>query len=347
MGWNPDKKEIETLLTGDDGILERGGAVKREHVGNVTYLRGLIELSNRCRKNCYYCGIRSGNGACGRYTLTDEEVLSAAAFAAEKRYGSIAVQAGEDTSPAFTRRIARLVERIKEQWGDALGITLSLGEQEAPVYRMWRQAGAERYLLRIETSDRNFYAKLHPCDGVHDFDTRLRALDALREADYQVGSGVMIGLPGQTAGQVAADLLFLRDRDIDMCGMGPYLEHPQTPLYELRNLLLPQQERLELSLRAVAILRLLMPRINIAATTALQAIDPTGRERALRAGANVVMPNITPLRGRDAYRLYDKKPVSETLTGETAEGLFDRIRACGDEVGFGMPGTSLRYRSRH
>lgn len=347
MGWNPDKKEIEALLTGDDGILERGGAVKRKHVGSVTYLRGLIELSNRCRKNCYYCGIRSGNGACMRYTLTDEEVLSAAAFAAGNRYGSIAVQAGEDTSPAFTRRIARLVERIKEQWGDTLGITLSLGEQEASVYRMWRQAGAERYLLRIETSDRDLYGKLHPRDGVHDFDTRLRALDALREADYQVGSGVMIGLPGQTAGQVAADLLFLRDRDIDMCGMGPYLEHPQTPLYELRNLLLPQQERLELSLRAVAVLRLLMPRINIAATTALQAIDPTGRERALRAGANVVMPNITPLRGRGAYRLYDGKPVSETLTGETAEGLFDRIRACGDEVGFGMPGTSLRYRSRH
>lgn len=277
-------------------------------IGDKVYLRGLIELSNRCRKNCLYCGIRRGNTEAVRYELSDEQVLSAAEYAWKSGYGSVVIQAGERTDRAFVDRIEQLVGRIKTLSDGELGITLSLGEQDREVYRQWFKAGAHRYLLRIESSLPGLYAKIHPAD--HSFDRRLACLEVLKEEGYQVGTGVMIGLPYQTAENLADDLLFFKALDIDMCGMGPYIEYPGAPLAKVPSNY-TRDERLQLALRMIALLRLLMPDINIASTTALHALHPQGRELGIAAGANVMMPNLTPDAVRKNYKLYDNKPLQD------------------------------------
>ncbi|MEG0499735.1 MAG: [FeFe] hydrogenase H-cluster radical SAM maturase HydE [Rikenellaceae bacterium] len=341
-----EREEVEYLLFEDETLLERAHYYKGDNVGYVTYLRGLIELSNECIKNCLYCGIRRENEKAVRYSLTDEQVLEAARYAYENRYGSIALQAGERVSGDYVKRITELVKKIKQMSGGSLGITLSLGEQTKEVYHQWKKAGADRYLLRIETSNPELYTKIHPNDPLHTFEKRIKALEDLRETGYQVGTGVMIGLPFQTKKDLVDDLFFMKKMDIDMCGMGPYLEHRDTPLYEFRDLLWTQRERFEMTLRMVATLRLMMPKINIAATTALQAIDPVGREKALWAGANVIMPNITPVTTRASYKLYENKPVSEDCLDVQEKSLFERIISTGDEIGFGEQGNSLHYKFR-
>ncbi|MCD8101341.1 MAG: [FeFe] hydrogenase H-cluster radical SAM maturase HydE [Alistipes sp.] len=307
--------EIADLLSveGDEmeGLMARAAAVRDAAIGEGVYLRGLIEYSNICRKECLYCGIRKGNTAVGRYSLTEDEVLRCARTAWESGYGSVVIQGGENQSPEHVRTIERLLREIKSLSGGELGITLSLGEQSSEVYRRWFEAGAHRYLLRIETSDRELYGRIHPAGPVHSFETRLGALHHLRETGYQVGTGVMIGLPGQTVEMLARDLLFMREADIDMCGMGPYVESAATPLSRNPGTVIPPLKwRFDMALKMVAVLRILMPDINIAATTALQAIEPGGRMRAIRAGANVIMPNLTPERYRGDYFLYDNKPLS-------------------------------------
>lgn len=282
--------------------------VRNRAVGDQVYLRGLIELSNRCRKNCLYCGIRNGNSAAERYTLTDGQVLAAAEYAWRSGYGSVVIQAGERTDGVFVERIERLVRQIKTLSDGELGITLSLGEQERETYRRWFGAGAHRYLLRIEASSPELYARLHPAD--HRYEKRLECLGWLKEEGYQVGTGVMIGLPYQSVEDLADDLLFFRNLDIDMCGMGPYIEFPGTPLAEVP-CAFARDERLRLALRMIALLRLLMPDINIASTTALHALHPQGRELGIAAGANVMMPNLTPAVVRANYKLYDNKPLQD------------------------------------
>lgn len=342
-----DKKELEALLTIPEEKMENllflAAKTKRETLGNVTYLRGLIELSNICRKNCLYCGIRCSNTNTPRYTLSDEEVFFAADYAFKNRYGSIAIQAGEQQSEPFISRIERLVDEIKERTGGALGITLSLGEQSRDTYRRWKEVGADRYLLRIETSNETLYHSLHPEDRNHRFADRIEALHNLKDLGYQLGCGVMIGLPGQSISDLANDLLFFKRLDIDMCGMGPFIEHADT---HLKNPHLSLSARFDLTIRMIAILRILMPTINIAATTALQAIDPLGREKALRAGANVIMPNITPVNTRSAYKLYDNKPISEDCLDIQDKTLFERILAAGDEIGFDLQGNSKHFRDK-
>ncbi|MCC8035111.1 MAG: [FeFe] hydrogenase H-cluster radical SAM maturase HydE [Rikenellaceae bacterium] len=291
-------------------LLEEAGRCRSAVVGDGVYLRGLIEYSNICRKDCHYCGIRRSSSIACRYTLTEGEVLECARYAFEKNYGSIVIQGGENRSEDHISAIVRLVGKIKELTGGRLGITLSLGEQTGDTYRRWFEAGAHRYLLRIETSNERLYKSIHPCDPLHDFASRLRALEDLRNTGYQVGTGVMIGLPGQSMEDLARDLMYMHDLDIDMCGMGPYVESEGTPLAASRLPRLPLGKRYDLSLKMVASLRLLMPDINIAATTAMQAIYPEGRLHALRAGANVIMPNITPGKYRESYFLYDNKPLS-------------------------------------
>lgn len=189
-----------------------------------------------------------------------------------------------------------------------MGITLSMGEQSRETFERWKEAGAERYLLRIEASNRELYHKLHPHDDNHSYEKRLNALKLLQDCDYQVGTGVMVGLPFQTTSNLADDLLFFKDFDIDMIGLGPYIEHEDTPLYQYSDQLKPQAERFELSMRMVALLRILMKDVNIAATTAMQSIDELGREKVIKVGANVLMPNITPVRYREGYLLYENKP---------------------------------------
>ena len=318
--------------------------VKKETVGENVYLRGLVEISNICRKNCLYCGIRRDNLNTGRYELTSEEVLEAAAFAAEQGYGSMVIQGGERTDRKFIDKITSLLVEIKRRW--PLGITLSLGEQTEDVYREWFEAGAHRYLLRIESSTRELYEKIHPVDAVHSYETRVQALRDLRKCGYQVGTGVMIGLPFQTAANLADDLLFFKEMDIDMCGMGPYLVHSETPLYACRHLIPDLERRLDLSLRMVALLRLLMPDINIAATTAMQAIAPDGRERAILAGANVLMPNLTLSEVREDYQIYQNKPGVGEDAAISSSRTEQRLREMKIPIGYGQWGDSRHYRKR-
>lgn len=318
--------------------------VKKKTVGESVYLRGLVEISNICRRNCLYCGIRRDNLNTGRYELTSEEVLEAAAFAADQGYGSMVIQGGERTDSKFIDKITSLLVEIKRRW--PLGITLSLGEQTEDVYREWFEAGAHRYLLRIESSTKELYEKIHPVDAVHSYETRVQALRDLRKCGYQVGTGVMIGLPFQTAANLADDLLFFKEMDIDMCGMGPYLEHSETPLYAFRHMIPDQMRRLDLSLRMVALLRLLMPDINIAATTAMQAIVPDGRERAIMAGANVLMPNLTLSDVREEYQIYQNKPGVGEDAAISSSRTEQRLREMKIPIGYGQWGDSIHYRKR-
>jgi len=327
-------------------LFAQAAKVKEQHVGNVVYFRGLIEYSNICAKNCYYCGIRRGNRMVKRYTIAENEVLAAAEFAFKNGYGSVVLQSGEQYSRSFINTITRLVSGIKKLSGGALGITLSCGEQTNETYRSWFQAGAHRYLLRVESADEGFYSSLHPNDKLHQYQRRLQCLADLKEIGYQVGTGVMIGLPGQTTAQMANDLLFMKQIDVDMVGMGPYIEHQQTPLTQKSHLLLPLQQRFDYALKMIAILRIIMPDINIAAATAMQAIDKLGREKAVKAGANIIMPNITPGAFRDEYNLYENKPCTDDSAEDCKTCLEARVGITDHTIGYGQWGDSLHFRNR-
>jgi len=346
----PGKQDIVSLLgfrpPASEELFHRAHEVKTRYVGRKVYFRGLIEYSNVCSKNCFYCGIRSENRRYKRYVLEDREVIDAAIYAHKNRFGSLVIQSGEIRSKRFTEKIELLLGEISRKTNNELHVTLSLGEQSEETYRRWFEAGAHRYLLRIETSNRELYCKLHPADQHHEFENRIEGLKILRRNGYQVGTGVMIGLPFQTLDDLADDLLFFRDIDIDMVGMGPYIEHEETPLYRYRDMLLSLSERLELSLNMVAVLRLLMKDINIAATTAMQTIDLGGRERALLAGANVMMPNLTPLKYKQSYLLYKGKPGLEDDAEETIESMEENIRKAGDTIGYGEWGDSKHFNLR-
>lgn len=344
------KEDLVRLLGADEEesrlIFERSKAIKEKSVGRKVYFRGLIEYSNFCSKNCLYCGIRAGNSRYRRYEMPDEEVLEAARYAYDNKFGSIVIQSGERNDKKFITTIERLLEKIHLMTDGKLHITLSLGEQSEETYQKWFDAGAHRYLLRIEVSNPELYRKLHPNDKRHDYYERLEALRMLRKTGYQVGTGVMIGLPFQTLSDLADDLIFFRDFDIDMAGMGPYIEHEDTPLYQFRNLLLPLRERFLLSLKMVTLLRIMMKDINIAATTAMQTIDPQGREKALLVGANVIMPNLTPVKYRQSYLLYQNKPCLDEEAEECRSCLETRIALAGDEIGYGEWGDSGHFRNR-
>jgi biotin synthase len=341
------KGNLVTLLQakGEEGLwlLKKAGELKLATVGNKVYFRGLIELSNVCEKDCLYCGIRKSNDAVTRYNLTDAEVLDAARFAYREKYGSIVIQSGEVTNAAFVSRIERLITQIKELSNNQLGITLSLGEQTESTYRSWYEAGAHRYLLRIESSNPELYVQLHPFDGHHTYQQRRNALDLLKKIGFQTGTGVMIGAPFQNMDDLAGDLLFFREFDIDMVGMGPFIEHDDTPFRKPAADSLPLAERFNLSLRMVAILRLMMPDINIAATTALQAIDPLGRKKAVKAGANIIMPNITPGSYRNNYLLYNNKPCTDEEPEQCTGCLDARLALADSEIGYGEWGDSKHF----
>jgi biotin synthase len=344
------KEDLVRLLSASESesavILQKSAEIKKAYVGNKVYFRGLIEYSNYCVKNCFYCGIRSGNSRFARYEMTEEEVLAAARYAWENRFASIVIQSGERSDEGFISTIERMIQNIQQMTGGELHITLSLGEQSPETYRRWLDAGVHRYLLRIEVSNPELYRKLHPEDNLHSYSIRLEALKSLRRIGYQVGTGVMISLPYQTIEDLADDLLFFREFDIDMVGMGPYIEHPATPLYPLREELLSLRERFQFSLKMVALLRIMMKDINIAATTAMQAIDPMGREKALQAGANVIMPNLTPTKYRQDYLLYENKPCLNEEAAQCKSCLETRIRIAGDIVGYGEWGDSKHFANR-
>ena len=344
------KEDLICLLkcSGEDRLklFEKAKETKAAFIGKKVYFRGLIEYSNYCKKNCYYCGIRAGNSRFARYRMTDDEVLEAVNYAFTNDYASIVMQSGEQTNKAFIAKIESLLKRIHQQTNGNIHVTLSLGEQSEETYRRWFEAGAHRYLLRIEVSNPDLYLKLHPNNLRHDYHHRLEALKTLRRTGYQVGTGVMIGLPFQTIPDLADDLIFFRDFDIDMAGMGPYIEHADTPLFRYRDQLIPLKDRFDLSLKMVAILRIMMKNINIAATTAMQTIDPQGREKALMVGANVIMPNLTPVKYRQDYLLYENKPCLDEEAEECKSCLEARIHMAGDSIGYGEWGDSRHFTER-
>ena len=345
------RQKIIRLLSQTDfdeqqSLFKRAYVLKVEQLGKKVNLRGLIEFSNQCGKNCLYCGIRAGNSKVVRYSMTDDEVLEVVEFAKSKGLTGVVLQSGERSDVDFVNRITMLISKIKKVTEKTFRITLSVGEQSYETYQRWFEAGAQRYLLRIETSDEMLYKRIHPNDGLHSFEKRLSCLDAIQKAGFQTGTGVMIGLPGQTVENLADDLLFIQRNGIDMVGMGPFLEHAQTPMYEFKEERMPLIERFELSLRMIAVLRLLMPTINIASTTALQSIIPTGREFGLKAGANVLMPNLTPIQYRKNYLLYQNKPSLDLEADETLDKLLTRIHQIGEHVVYDDYGDSRHFINR-
>ncbi len=346
---DPDRSDIIDLLrcSEEDALLlyRKAASVRDRYVGNVVYLRGLIEFSNLCGKNCLYCGIRRENRRVERYTLTNNEVIDAAMTAFRLNYGSIALQSGEISSENFVENIEYLVRTIHNMTGGRLGITLSLGEQSRETYERWFNAGAHRYLLRIEASSPDLYRRVHPDDSMHCYNQRLECLKILQETGYQTGTGVMIGLPFQTLNHLADDIIFMRDFNIDMCGMGPFIEHSDTPLGSNGTDNLYLRERFNMTLRMIAIIRIIMKDINIVASTAMQTIDPAGRERAIMCGANVIMPNITPERYRSGYRIYEGKPGYREINEENVSGLnMDMLP--GTTIGLGSWGDTPHYSKR-
>lgn len=344
------KENIISLLQseGEDRTLlfRKSAEIKEKFIGKKVWFRGLIEFSNICSKDCLYCGIRKGNTNLTRYNLTDDEILAAAKFAWINRYGSIALQSGELESPFVADRIENLLHKIKDLSSGELGVTLSVGEQEPEVYRKWFDAGAHRYLLRVEATNESLYNKIHPNDSRHNFKRRLDCLKSLQDIGYQTGTGVMIGLPFQTMDDLAGDLLFMKNFNIDMCGMGPYIEHADTPLIEYSGQLMSLNDRFDLTLKMIAVIRIMMKDINIVAATALQAIDPIGREKAVKIGANILMPNITPGKYRDNYKLYDNKPCTDDSAEDCQSCLEARVSLADAEVIYGEWGDSQHYNHR-
>ncbi len=320
-------------------------AVKVRHSGRLVSLRGIVEMGNVCAKDCLYCGIRKGNACVARFELDEAAVLRGVRRCIDLRYGSIVLQSGEIESEKHTAFIERILRQIAEIGGGEVGVTLSLGEQSEETYARWRTAGAHRYLLRIETSNPDLYAALHPAG--HSFDRRVDCLRLLRKCGYQVGSGVMSGLPGQTLDDLAGDVLFFRDLDIDMIGMGPYIPHHDTPLG--RDIPFTPEyaaEHLRLGLNMIAATRLFLHDVNIASTTALQALADDGREQGVLAGANVIMPNVTDVEFRRSYQLYENKPCLDENAEQCRFCLERRLAAIGETINWGARGDSPHYAAR-
>ncbi len=318
-------------------------ATRQQYVGGEVHLRGLIEFSNHCVRLCAYCGLRAPNSALTRYRMTQDEIMACVRQAVAWGYGTVVLQSGED--PQVSREwLASLVRRIKAE--TPLAVTLSVGERSDEDLWAWREAGADRYLLRFETSNKALYDRLHPPRPGSASD-RLAMLGRLREMGYEVGSGVMIGIPGQSYRDLAADIALFRELDLDMIGVGPYLLHPNTPLGDPSfRPVAPDHDQVpadELTTyKVIALSRLVCPRANIPSTTALATLNRTnGRELGLERGANVLMPNLTPPQYRVLYEIYPNKACFQ----ETAEGCFgcmrQRIESVGRTVGVG-PGSAAR-----
>ncbi len=332
----PSVDELRSLLEASEEesaeLFRAADDLRRKHHGDGIFLRGIIEFSNCCRLNCFYCGIRRGSQGVPRYRMTPEEIVSQSEIAAAGGCGTIVLQSGED--PWFTAdRLADIIRRIKAKVDVA--ITLSVGEREREEYGAWKEAGADRYLLRFETSDRALFTALHPDD---DFDRRVSCLRTLRELGYQVGSGFMIGLPGATTATIAQDILFATSLELDMIGCGPFIPADATPLEG--SSLLPDRE---IYFRTIALLRLLNPPAHIPATTAFDSLVRGGRERVLTIGANVFMPSVTPQLYRRQYQLYANKPCVDEDAGRCIACTSGRLARMGRSIAAG-PGHSLRHK---
>jgi len=313
--------EIQEALqsSGDaqTALFTKADQVRAQKVGNAVHLRGLLEISSYCAQNCFYCGLRREHTLLARYRIPPEEIIHLAKEAIQQGFKTIVLQAGEDVWFS-AEKVAHIISEIKKS---KVAVTLSLGERPREDFQCWKAAGADRYLLRLETSSPDLYAQLHPGQSWHN---RVRCLEDLKELGYEVGSGFIIGLPGQSLELLAQDLKWLVDFGVDMAGLGPFIPHPQTPLgtYPSGNL--------DLALKAIATTRLILPDINLPATTALDALSPNGRWQALQAGANVLMPNLTPMAYQQRYNIYpDHHEACSNLSFKAEHAFKERLTALG------------------
>ncbi len=331
---NLSRDEIITLLSLEDerdvaDLQVAADQVRREECGDEVHIRGLIEFSNICKQNCQYCGLRRENTKVQRYRMSIAEIIEAAVNIGRNGVGTVVLQSGED--PWFTaERMAEIIRGIKSEVDCA--VTLCIGERSREDYLIMKEAGADRFLLRHETANPELYARLHP-DMT--FENRVRCLHDLRELGYQVGAGNIVGLPGQSIADLADDVLFVKELDADMVGIGPFIPHPNTPLAHCKS------GSLDMTLKMVAVTRLVTRNSLMPATTAVGSIDPFGREKALMAGANVVMPNFTPLKYRVHYEIYPNKKHITIDPLNALEDIRARIESIGRKVASGQ-GHSLK-----
>ncbi len=293
--------------------------LRKQYYGDKVFTRGLIEFTNYCKNNCYYCGIRCGNSNARRYRLSREEILDSCENGYGLGFRTFVLQGGED--PFYTDEIlAELIREIKGRYSDC-ALTLSIGERSFESYRLFREAGADRYLLRHETADETHYRKLHPENL--SLANRKRCLYDLKALGYQVGAGFMVGSPGQTSRELAEDLQFLEALRPEMVGIGPFIPHHDTPFAE------EKAGSVEQTLFLLSVIRILLPKVLLPATTALGTLDPQGREKGIMAGANVVMPNLSPVKNRKQYELYDNKICTGEEAAECRECLARRMESVG------------------
>lgn len=308
--------------TANEMLAKEADAIRRQVYGDTVFVRGLIEFTNYCRNDCYYCGIRKGNTQAERYRLTKEEILACAREGYALGYRTFVLQGGEDY--AYTDLdLCHIVEAIKQLYPDC-AVTLSVGERKKESYRMYFSAGADRYLLREETAAPEHYRKLHP--AYMDGENRKRCLWDLKEIGYQVGAGFMVDSPFQTTQDLIGDLRFLQELMPDMIGIGPFLTHAQTPFAVYEN------GSANKTLRLVSVLRLMFPYVLLPATTALGTLDPLGREKGLKAGANVLMPNLSPVSVRKKYELYDNKICTGDESAQCRNCLEKRVESAGYRI---------------
>lgn len=317
--------ELKILIESDEfnePLAEAADIRRRENYGNKVYIRGLIEFTNYCRNNCYYCGIRRDNKKAERYRLTKDEILLCCDEGYKLGFRTFVMQGGED--PYYTdEMICDIVSKIKSRYPDC-AVTLSIGEKPRESYQAFFDAGADRYLLRHETADPEHYGKLHP--EAMSLENRKECLFDLKEIGYQVGSGFMVGSPYQTTENLISDLRFLQKLQPDMIGIGPYITHADTPFAEFKS------GNVMLTLRLVSILRLMFPYALIPSTTALGTIHPQGRELGLKAGANVVMPNLSPVSVRKLYSLYENKICTGEEAAQCRGCLERRVESAGYKI---------------
>ncbi len=316
------KQELVDILRDDsqnDWLFSLADKVRQENTGDEIHLRGLIEFSNYCKNTCKYCGLRAENSKIDRYRMSADDIIKCAKSAVDIGYKTIVLQSGEDVF--FTSdKLCEIVSGIKDF---GVAVTLSVGERSFEEYQAFKRAGADRYLIRIETTDKDLYKQMHPNMS---FENRLRCLRDLKTLGYEVGTGCLVGLPNQTVESLADDILFFKEINADMIGIGPFIPHPQTPLGKAKI------GSLTLALKVMALTRILLPDINIPATTAMETLNPNGRIIALQSGANVVMPNVNNVQNGKKYEIYpNKSGICEDLQLAKAS-LEDKIKTIGRTV---------------
>lgn len=343
-------QDLASILNGyeemDEALFMASSIVLDRTLGRDTYLHGIVQITNECQRNCYYCGLRRSNDSQPRFSLPFGEVMSSLTRGYNAGVRSFMLQSGELLDERTVGLVEHVLLEVEKRWGDKVGIALSIGEHPLSDLERFKSKGASRYLLRIESSDRELYMKLHPRDSIHRYSSRLDCLVNLQGSGWETGTGVLVGVPWQKDAHLAGDLRFMQRLDVDVCNMNPYVVHDGTPFAKERRLIPPAEERLLKYLRMIGLMRILMPDINIPISARLLSVHHSGPMRALKAGANAYMANLTPAKYRRNYDLYGGKP-AETNSIEVV--VNDAIRLCenvGRPVKLLDPGVSRHYRKR-